>query len=190
MSLAQLTKKQANRVVGIDCSTKSLAYAVFEDDKPVTCGEVFFEGRDVYQRLNDAREKTQILVDLGILVGDYVAMEAAVFVNSQDVLIKLSYVYGAILSVLMQNNMEVVTTRPLEWQNAIGNPTFKKAEKDKFKSEYPDHKTSWYSNEIRKIRKQRTLDKARQWFEIKSNSDNVGDAVGIAWYASTVLTKR
>jgi Holliday junction resolvasome RuvABC endonuclease subunit len=190
MSYANLTKRKAGRVIGIDCSTQSLAYAIFQDDKPVLCGEVFFEGADIYERLNDARRKTQALVDTGVLVGDYIGMEAAIAAKSGAVTIKLSYVYGAVLSVLMQNKMEVETVYPITWQTYIGNPLIKREEKEQMKIDHPDRKASWYQNEGRKRRKQRTLDFAKQYFQIPGDSDNVGDAVGIAYYTSEALTKR
>lgn len=185
-----MVKKKAHRVIGIDCSTKSLAYAIFEGDRAVSCGEVFFEGSSIYERLNDARRKTQALVTAGILVGDYVGMEAAIAAKSGSVTIKLSYVYGAVLSVLMQNKMQVETVYPITWQTYIGNPNLKKEEKDKMREDYPGRKASWYQNEGRKMRKQRTLDFAKQYFTIKDNSDNVGDAVGIAYYTTKELTTR
>lgn len=190
MSLASLTKKKAGRVIGIDCSTNSLAYAIFDDDKAVLCGEVTFTGADIYERLNDARRKTQALVDSGVLVGDYIGMEAAIAGKSPQVTIKLSYVYGAVLSVLMQNKMEVVTVAPITWQTYIGNPNLKKEEKAKLREDNPGRKDSWYQNQGRIMRKGRTLDFAKQYFTIKDNSDNVGDAVGIAYYTSEALTKR
>ena len=189
MNYTDLTKRKAGRVIGIDCSTNSLAYAIFEHGKPVTCGEVFFTGADIYERLNDARRKTQALVDAGLLVGDYVGMEAAIAAKSGAVTIKLSYVYGAVLAVLMQNKMEVQTVYPITWQTYIGNPNLKKHEKEQLRVDHPGRKASWYQNEGRKMRKQRTLDFARQYFTIASNSDNVGDAVGIAYYTSKELTR-
>jgi Holliday junction resolvasome RuvABC endonuclease subunit len=190
MNYSDLTKRKAGRVIGIDCSTQSLAYAIFEDGRAVTCGEVFFNGSDVYERLNDARRKTQALVDTGILVGDYVGMEAAIAGKSSQVTIKLSYVYGAVLSVLMQNKMQVETVAPITWQSYIGNPNLKKHEKEQLRNDNPDRKDSWYANQGRLLRKQRTLDFARKFFTIQSNSDNVGDAVGIAYYTSEQLTRR
>lgn len=191
MDYSRLTKRQAGRVIGIDCSTNSLAYAIYEDDVPVLCGEVMFTGSDIYERLNDARRKTQALVDTGVLVGDYVGMEAAIGGKSVQVTIKLSYVYGAVLSVLMQNRMSVYTVAPITWQTYIGNPNLKAFEKAKLREDNPDRKASWYQNEGRKMRKQRTLDFARQeGFTIATNSDNVGDAVGVAKYTSEVLTQR
>lgn len=190
MDYTSLVRRKAGRVIGIDCSTNSLAYAVFEDDKAVLCGEVFFAGADIYERLNDARRKTQALVDTGVLVGDYVGMEAAIAGKSSQVTIKLSYVYGAVLSILMQNKMQVETVAPITWQTFIGNPNLKKHEKEKIREDNPGRKDSWYQNQGRLMRKQRTLHFAKQYFNIETNSDNVGDAVGIAYYTNEKLTRR
>lgn len=190
MDYSTLKKKEANRVIGIDCSTQSLAYAIFEGGKPVLCGEMFFTGADVYERLNDARRKTQALVDSGTLVGDYIGMEAAIAGKSNAVTIKLSYVYGAVLAVLMQNKMRVETVYPITWQTYIGNPNLKADEKAKLREDSPGRKDSWYQNEGRKLRKARTLAFARKYFTIPTDSDNVGDAVGIAFYVSEVLTRH
>lgn len=190
MALSGLRKTKAKRVIGIDCSTHSLAFAIFEDGKPVTCGEVMFNGASIFERLNDARQKTQALVDQGILVGDYIGIESAVMINNRAVVIKLAYVYGAVMGVLMQNKMRVEEVKPLSWQSAIGNPTLKKAEKEQIQRDFPGKSKTWYSNKGREVRKQRTLDFARKYFTIESDSDNVGDSVGIAWYVSEHLTRR
>lgn len=190
MDYSALTKKEAKRVIGIDCSTQSLGYAIFEDGNPLLCGELFFTGADIYERLNDARRKTQALVDTGTLVGDYIGMEAAIAGKSSQVTIKLSYVYGAVLSVLMQNKMRVETVAPITWQSYIGNKNLTKEEKAKLREDNPDRKDSWYQNEGRKMRKQRTLEFAKGYFRIPTDSDNVGDAVGVAYYTTHQLTRR
>lgn len=189
-------KKPVVRTLGIDCSTKSLAYACFEGDKALYCGEVFFDGDNVFKRLNDARAKTQMLLDSEDLLGvdgfkaDFVAIEAAIAVKNVKTAIVLAYVYGAVMGVLMQNGAEVVEVAPITWQSAIGNPNLKTFEKEKIKSDNPGRKPSWYQNEGRKMRKQRTLDFAKRYFTIGSDSDNIGDAVGVAWYAANKLTKQ
>lgn len=188
-------KTQAVRALGIDCSTKSLAYACFEGDKALYCGEIFFEGATVFDRLKDARVKTQALLDSSDIMGtdgfraDYVAIEAAVAVKNVQTVISLAYVYGAVISVLMQNEAKVVTVAPITWQSYIGNTNLKTFEKDKIKSDNPDRSASWYQNAGRQMRKQRTLTFARRYFTIDSGSDNIGDAVGVAYYAANKLTR-
>lgn len=191
----RLVKQPVVRTLGIDCSTKSLAYACFEGETPLYCGEVFFEGATVFERLGDAQAKLTAILDSHELLGvdgfkaDYVAIEAAVAVKNVQTVISLAYVYGACMGVLMKNGAKVVTVAPITWQSAIGNPNLKKAEKDKIKADNPGKSASWYQNTGRKLRKQRTLDFAKQFFNIQSDSDNIGDAVGIAYYAANKLTR-
>jgi Holliday junction resolvasome RuvABC endonuclease subunit len=189
MSIGNLTKVKAKRVIGIDASTNSLAFAVFEGGTPIKCGEVFFTGSTVFERLQDAKKKTKALVDSGVLVGDYVAIESAIMVRNIQTAIDLAYVYGAIIGELMAFNPEVHKVAPISWQSGIGNPNLKKVEKDKLAADNPTKSKTWLQNEGRKMRKQRTLDIARKHFKIPSNSDNVGDAVGLALYCTKTLTR-
>lgn len=190
MGVGKLTKVKAGRVIGIDASTNSLAFAIFENDKPVQCGEVKFNGSTVFERLKDAKLKTRALVDAGVLRADYIAIESAVMVRNVQVAIDLAYVYGAILGELMESNPEVHKVAPISWQSGIGNPNLKKHEKEKIQSDNPGKSKSWYQNEGRRIRKQRTLEIARNHFSISDGSDNVGDAVGLALHVGKTLTHR
>ena len=182
MKITELAKVEGSSVGGIDCSTHSLAFAVFKDRQPYVCGEVKFDGATVFERLSDARKKTKALVDLGILRLDYVGIESAVMVRNVQTAIDLAYVYGAVMSELMEGSPVVEKVAPISWQSGIGNPNLKQWEKDQIKRDYPDKKPSWYQNKGREIRKQRTLDIAKKYFDIDDNSDNVGDAVGIALF--------
>lgn len=190
MGIGRLMIKKANRVTGIDASTNSLAFATFEGDNPVQAGEIRFTGSTVFERLVDAKRKTRALVRSGILQADYVAIESAIMVRNVQTAIDLAYVYGAIIGELMEFNPEVVKVAPISWQSGIGNPNLKKAEKDALRVEFPGKSDSWYQNRGRQIRKQRTLDIARGFFDIPGDSDNVGDAVGLALHTSRTLTRR
>lgn len=190
MGIGSLVKKKATRVIGIDASTNSLAYAIFDNDNPIECGEIMFKGATVFERLKDAKVKTRALVDSGKLKADYIAIESAIMVRNIQTAIDLAYVYGAIIGELMQNNPEVHKVAPITWQSGIGNPNLKKAEKDQIIADFPGKSKSWYLAKGREIRKQRTLTIARQHFSIPNGSDNVGDAVGLAIYGSQTLTRR
>lgn len=184
-----MTKPVAHRVIGIDASTNSLAFAVFEGDKPIKCGEIKFKGRSVFERLKDAKKKTKALVDAGVLSGDYIAIESAIMVRNVQTAIDLAYVYGAILGELGLATKELEKVAPISWQSGIGNPNLKAAEKAAIQAEFPGKSKTWYQNKGREIRKARTLAIAREYFTIADGSDNVGDAVGIALFASRRLTR-
>lgn len=184
MKLADLAKIKASRVIGIDCSTNSLAFAIFESNEPVLCGEFTFEGDNTLARLNDAKHKTRALVEAGILVGDYVAIESAIMVRNIQVAIELAYVYGAVMGELSEGTSHLEKVAPISWQSGIGNPNLKTHEKEQLRKDYPGKSKTWYQNKSREIRKQRTLDIAKQYFDVDDDSDNVGDAIGIALHVT------
>lgn len=189
MTIGDLIRPKAQRVIGIDASTNSLAFAIFEGDTPIQCGEVQFNGSTVFERLKDAKIKTRGLVEAGVLSADYVVIESAIMVRNVQVAIDLAYVYGAIIGELMATNPEVHKVAPISWQSGIGNPNLKKAEKEQIIKDFPDKSKTWYQNKGREIRKQRTLKIAREYFDIESNSDNIGDAVGLALHTVRNLTR-
>lgn len=192
MKLADLAKVRASRVIGIDCSTNSLAFAIFDEDTPVMCGEYQFEGASVMERLSDAKRKTKALVEAGVLKGDYVAIESAIMVRNVQTAIDLAYVYGAVLGEIGEGTKNVEKVAPISWQSGIGVPNLKKHEKEAIQNEFPGKSKSWYQNKGRQIRKERILQVARSYFDIHTNSDNIGDAVGIALYVgkTRVLTPK
>jgi Holliday junction resolvasome RuvABC endonuclease subunit len=184
MSIAKLKKQTDGKTLGIDCSTRSLAFAIFDGYAPLRAGEIFFTGNTVFERLKDAHEKVPALMKAGVLEFDHICFEGAILVgNNSKTGISLAYVYGAVMGGLMSTGVKVRTVAPLAWQGYIGNPNLKKNEKEAIRLANPNKSASWYQNAGRELRKQRTLMFSRQFFEISSNSDNIGDAVAIAWYA-------
>jgi Holliday junction resolvasome RuvABC endonuclease subunit len=189
MGIEQLKKVKAKRVIGIDASTNSLAFAIFEGETPIKCGEIKFKGSTVFERLKYAKRVTKLLVEMEVLKADYIAIESAIMVRNIQTAIDLAYVYGAIIGELMAFNPQVHKVAPISWQSGIGNKNLNKAEKDAIQKEFPGKSKTWYSNKGREIRKQRTLDIARRYFTIPDGSDNVGDAVGIALFTARALTR-
>ena len=190
MGLASLTLPDPGKVIGIDASTNSIAYAIFDKGKPERCGEITLNGATVEERIGDAGAKIDALVSSGIMDGDYIAIESAVFVNNRQVVIKLAYVFGAIMGGLVRDGRKIVRVPPIEWQTGIGNPNLTKDERAQLKADNPGKSATWLKAAGREKRKQRTMTIARQYFDIPSNSDNISDAVGIALYASTNLVKQ
>ncbi len=86
MTLADLVKTKANRVLGIDASTNSIAFCLMENDKPLKWGKINFVGQDIYEKIHDAKIKTSSMLDE--LKSDYIAVEGAILVRSPDAVIK------------------------------------------------------------------------------------------------------
>jgi len=183
MSLAKLVKPQANRVLGIDASTNSFAFCLMHNDKAVKWGEVKFDGSDVYERILDAKNKIKSFKNS--LDYDFVVIEAAISVKSVHTGIKMAYVFGAIMSELLDDNVEVKEVAPIAWQSFINNKNFTKAEKQAVKDEFPDKSDNWIKNKIREKRKQKTINWVKDTYSISLESDNVADAFGIAYYITS-----
>lgn len=179
MLLEGLKKPIAGRVLGIDASTHSIAFCVFNETEPIKYGEIKFQGTDVYERIIDARKKIKALID--VFDADLVAIEAAVMVRSANTGLKMAYIFGAIIAEIIEDGKRVVEVHPITWQSFIGNKNFTKKEKDQVRIDFPGKSETWYKNKIRELRKQKTID----FFiskNINTTSDNVADAAGVAWY--------
>lgn len=187
MSLAKLAKVPEKRVLGIDASTRSIAFCLFDNKKPVKWGEVFFDGGDVYERILDAKKKVKAIVNT--LPSDFVAIEAAVMVRSANTGLKMAYIFGAIIGELIDDGRRVVEVHPITWQSYIGNKNFTKAQKLELQEKYPNKSANWYKAKMREIRKQKTIDFCSQ-LGVVVESDNVADACGIAWYATNNLMRK
>ncbi len=188
MTLASLAKSKANRVLGIDASTNSIAFCLMESDKPLKWGKIELSGNDIYEKIHDAKKKMAAMLDE--LKSDYIVVEGAVLVRSPDAVIKLSYVYGVVIAELMSTGAKVITISPTAWQAHIGNKNPTKWEKDQIKLENPGYADSWYKNKLRNMRKQRTVDYFNNKYGLSLNDFDVADAFGIAHYSNTVLTER
>ena len=147
---------------------------------PVKWGEIKFEGADIYERILDAKRKIKAFKNE--LDTDFVVIEAAISVKSVHTGIKMAYVFGAIMGELLKDNIKVVEVHPITWQSYLGNKNFTKAEKLAVKNEFPGKSENWYKAKIREIRKGKTISFVSS-LGVKTESDNVADAAGIAWYA-------
>jgi len=188
MKLASLVKTKANRVLGIDASTNSIAFCLMEDDVPLKWGKINLVGEDIYEKIHDAKNKMAMMLDE--LKSDYIVVEGAILVRSPDAVIKLSYVYGVVIAELMSTGAKVITISPSAWQAYIGNKNPTKDEKSAIRLANPGYAESWYKNQLRNMRKQRTADYFNKKYGLQIVDFDVADSFGIAHYSNQVLTKR
>jgi hypothetical protein len=113
-----------------------------------------------------------------------------VFVKSADAVIKLSYVYGVVIAELMSTGAKVITIAPSSWQAYIGNKNPTKEEKAAIRLKNPGYADSWYQNQLRNMRKQRTVDYFNKKYNLSLTDFDVADSFGIAHYSNSILTER
>jgi Holliday junction resolvasome RuvABC endonuclease subunit len=188
MTLASLVKTKAHRVLGIDASTGSIAFCLMENNVPIKWGKINLVGNDIYEKIYNAKTRMSMMLDE--LKSDYIAVEGAILVRSPDAVIKLSYVYGVVIAELMSTGAAVITISPSAWQAHIGNKNPTKTEKEDIRVKHPGYADSWYKNQLRNMRKQRTADYFNKKYGVEVKDFDVADSFGIAYYANEVLTKR
>lgn len=179
-SITKLVKPKANRILGIDSSTNSFAFCIF-DERPIKWGKINFYGATIYDKIIDAHQK--VAANKELLEVDYICIESAIMVKSQDVAIKMAMIVGSVVSALAWKNDMIITVPPSAWQPFIGNKNFTKDEKDRLRKDFPNKGDAWYRNKARDIRKQRTMDFFNNKYEISVSDHDAGDAMGIAYYA-------
>lgn len=175
----------ARPVMGLDCSTNSLAFSFIQDGKLLKYGELYFSGADVYHRAADARKKVEALSDEFDI--SYVAIEKTIHVRSIDTAIKMAYVAGTVISCLVENHAKVIEVAPISWQSGIGNPNLTRVEKAEIQKTHPGKSKTWYQNKSREIRKNRTKEWVKKTFGVEIESDNVTDAIGVGYFTNTKL---
>ena len=188
MTLASLVKTKASRVLGIDASTSSIAFCLMENNVPLKWGKIDLVGQDIYEKIYNAKVRMRLMLE--DLSSDYIAVEGAILVRSPDAVIKLSYVYGVVIAELMSTGAKVITISPSSWQAYIGNKNPTKDEKSAIRLANPGYADSWYKNQLRNMRKQRTVDYFNQKYNLSLSDFDVADSFGIAYYSNEVLTKR
>lgn len=176
MGIKDLNKK-VDTLLGIDVSTNSFAFCVFQNGEPVQWGEIHFKGKNVFERVFDIGNKLKQIMNEVEYEAIYI--EPIVYVNNRSTVISMGYAMGAVLSSL--KNRPVYETIPLQWQKFIGNPPLTKIEVQEIKKAFPEKSDSWYKEHGRSMRKERTKLWVRQTYGIVLDSDNVADAFGVAY---------
>lgn len=174
--MTSLRARKYATVMGLDISTKSCAYCVFDDQGPIMYGEIHFDGSNVFDRLADANKKMQ---ESGISADLYV-VEGAVYVQNKKTVILLAQAIGAVMSSLMRSGGDAAEVSPIFWQNAIGNKALTKTEKQAIMDANPGKSKVWYTAANREFRKKRTMKWVEDNYGIKCDSDNLSDAIALA----------
>jgi Holliday junction resolvasome RuvABC endonuclease subunit len=171
-----------NRIMSIDASTTSIAYAVFEGKQLVISGKVEFSGKDVYQKIASAiGSVVTVIQDLN---PEAVVIERAVFINSPKTMSELSMVQGAILAGASLAGVKIFKgTNPIAWQSYIGNGKLTKDAKILMRKLNPNKSESWYKQNEREARKQKTINFVNINYDLDISDNDIADAIGIGHYS-------
>jgi Holliday junction resolvasome RuvABC endonuclease subunit len=169
--------------IGIDASTNSLAFSVFDDERLVRYGKINFTGTDAFYKAGDACKKS--LPFFREVVADAIVIEGTIYSNSPKTAMQLSLVQGAIISAAQVSGIPIIkAVAPIQWQTYIGTGLLTPKQKAAIVAEYPGHTRSWYKAKQRETRKKMTIDSVNNKYLLSLTDNDITDAIGIGWYAA------
>jgi hypothetical protein len=174
-----------NTICSIDASTNSLAFALFDTKQETlgVVGKIYFEGKDIYEKVMDAGKKVKSFFDI---YGGFeaIVIEHTVFMNSPKTAADLALVQGAILGSAGQSGTKIIgKVSPITWQNYIGNKKISKDEQLFIRAQNPGKSVSWYKAYERMLRKERTIKFINTIYDRTIEDNDVADACGIGHWA-------
>lgn len=171
-----------NNFCAIDASTNSMAFAYFINHELQSFGKIIFHGEKIYDKLGDTAQKVRSFFKS--YPAENILIEKTIFANSPLVAANLALSQGALIGAAKLggvNNVYGVT--PIAWQSYIGTRLLTTDEKDAIRKKNPGKSNSWYKNQEREKRKNKTISTINNKFNINVSDNDVADACGIGMYA-------
>lgn len=185
-----MSKKKISQFVGgnppdnfcaIDASTNSMAFAYFVDEKLVNYGKIKFFGESIYEKLGDTAHKVSAFFNS--CPTENIIIEKTIFANSPQVAANLALSQGALIGAAKLGGVkDVYGVTPMAWQAFIGTRLLTKDEKSAIRKSNPGKSNSWYKNQEREKRKQKTIFTVNLEFDTNIDDNDIADACGIGIY--------
>jgi hypothetical protein len=181
--LSEIAKISApNNFCAIDASTNSMAFALFVDHKLESYGKITFSGESIYEKLGDTAQKVKAF--FSTYNTDIILIEKTIFANSPLVAANLALSQGSLIGASKLGGVQkIYGVTPIAWQSFIGTRLLTTDEKDAIRKKNPGKSNSWYKNQEREKRKNKTIATVNNEFGIDISDNDIADACGIGMYA-------
>jgi hypothetical protein len=180
--LGQLKFDAPQNFCAIDASTNSMAFAYFENNELKKYGKIRFSGEKIYDKIGDTANKVRLF--FLEFPTENILIEKTIFANSPLVAANLALSQGALIGAAKLGGVtNVYGVTPMSWQSYIGTRLLTTEEKEEIKIKTPGKSNSWYKNQEREKRKQKTINTVNKNFGIKLDDNDVADACGIGMFA-------
>jgi len=174
---------QPSHICAIDASTNSLAFAFYTYKQLTGYGKINFDGKNIYEKVQDATSKTNALFKHYNMI-NAIVIEHTVFMNSPKTAADLALVQGGILGGAGLAGIKIIgRVSPITWQNYLGNKKLSKEEQLQIRSLNPGKSLSWYKSYERDFRKKRTIKLLEIAYDKKIDDYDVADAAGIGHWS-------
>lgn len=166
----------------VDASTNSMAFSYFINKELKSYGKIRFSGENIYEKLGDTAHKVSSFFDN--FPSENMIIEKTIFANSPQVAANLALSQGALIGAAKLGGVKnVYGVTPMAWQAFIGTRLLTKEEKNAIRTSNPGKSNSWYKNQERQRRKQKTMFTVNLEFDVSISDDDIADACGIGIYS-------
>ena len=180
--ISQLKVSAPDNFCAIDASTNSMAFAYFENHELKQYGKIRFSGEKIYDKIGDTANKVRLFFQE--FPTENILIEKTIFANSPLVAATLALSQGALIGAAKLGGVEnVYGVTPMSWQSFIGTRLLTPDEKEEIRKKTPGKSNSWYKNQEREKRKQKTINTINKNFDIKVDDNDIADACGIGMFA-------
>lgn len=176
-------KENLNRFLALDCATTNSGFALFQDNKPITHGKLFFEGDTEYDKAMYASQTMHaFLMEWKVPV---IVMESSFLGINPSVATNLAISHGAVIGAAALSGVtSIASVVPIQWQMGIGNPRLTQEEKRAIMKEYPGKSAAWYKKAGAVARKERTIKIVKDSLGVSTRDYDVADALGIGLFVT------
>lgn len=186
MSKSRLTEiakiSSPNNFCAIDASTNSMAFALFINHKLDSYGKINFSGETIYDKLGDTAQKVKGF--FSAYSAEIILIEKTIFANSPLVAANLALSQGALIGAAKLGGVKkIYGVTPMAWQSFIGTRLLTTDEKSAIRKKNPGKSNSWYKNQEREKRKNKTIFTINNEFDTDISDNDIADACGIGMYA-------
>lgn len=174
--------KPPNNFCSIDASTNNMAFAYFINGQLKNYGKINFSGEKIYEKLGDTAQKVKSF--FSVCPTEIILIEKTIFANSPLVAANLALSQGALVGAAKLGGVnKVYGVTPIAWQSFIGTRLLTTDEKNVIRQKNPGKSNSWYKNQEREKRKNKTIFTINNEFDINVSDNDIADACGIGMYA-------
>mgnify|MGYP000031247266 CR=1 FL=1 len=184
-----LSNVYSGKILSIDPSTKSLAFAVINRNKSKITLEA--KGKILFACEDDIQSKLKFI---GVILPElilhhkpkYIIIEQTIYIQNPQTSRLLSYVVGHMMGLGLLGNLKVVDVGPIEWKRWLGYKSVSKTEIAAWTADIGEKEAKKKANFERKNRTKIIIDSRFPGLE-ESDYDII-DAIAIGlWAASTVF---
>lgn len=179
-----LTAMKSGKIMSVDPSTNSLAFAVMEYGQLLAWGKIDLPKGTIIKKLNVINRMVPVV--LSLYEPDHFVIEQSIYIQNANTTRTLAYINGCVLSQVVQYGIKHIDdVKPLVWKPGIGYKNVSAREKQEWDAKIGVKESKKKAALERKERVKRIIDEKIP--NHNCNDYDIIDAIGIGLWATQNL---